>query len=64
MGGDVKRCRYIVAILLFCATAQAASLEWPQFGGPHRDFTSEELAEIERDAVEGDIDLWAPSSTA
>jgi L-glyceraldehyde 3-phosphate reductase len=30
----------------------------------HRDFTSEELAEIERDAVEGDIDLWAPSSTA
>jgi outer membrane protein assembly factor BamB len=41
MGGDVKRCSYVVATLLFCATARAASLEWPQFGGPHRDFTSD-----------------------
>jgi len=30
----------------------------------HLDFTAEELAEIERHAVEGDIDLWAASSTA
>jgi L-glyceraldehyde 3-phosphate reductase len=30
----------------------------------HLDFTAEELAKIERHAVEGDIDLWAPSSIA
>ena len=26
------------------------------------DFTAEELAEIDRYAVEGDVNLWAPSS--
>jgi L-glyceraldehyde 3-phosphate reductase len=30
----------------------------------HLDFTAAELAEIEGDAVEGEINLWAPSSDA
>jgi outer membrane protein assembly factor BamB len=58
MGGDVKRCRYIVAILLFCATAQAASLEWPQFGGPHRDFTSDSKGLANTWPESGPKKLW------
>jgi outer membrane protein assembly factor BamB len=41
LGGDMKHYSYLLATLLLSATAQAASLEWPQFGGPHRDFTSD-----------------------
>lgn len=31
----------LLAALLACAAMRAASLEWPQFGGPHRNFTSD-----------------------
>jgi hypothetical protein len=31
----------LFATLLACATASGASLEWPQFAGPHRNFTSD-----------------------
>ena len=30
----------------------------------HPDFSADELAEIDRDAVEGDINLWEGPSTA
>ena len=41
MGHNMKHCSYLFAALLLSATAQASPLEWPQFGGPHRDFTSD-----------------------
>ena len=37
----MKHCYYLIAALLTAATAGAGSLEWPQFAGPHRDFTSD-----------------------
>ena len=37
----MKHCRYLTALLLTAAAAEAGSLEWPQFAGPHRDFTSD-----------------------
>ena len=37
----MKHCKYLFMTILAAATAQAGSLEWPQFAGPHRDFTSD-----------------------
>ncbi len=45
--------------LLACAALQAASLEWPQFGGPHRNFTSDAQGLANSWPASGPKKLWS-----
>ncbi|MGA2132229.1 MAG: PQQ-binding-like beta-propeller repeat protein [Bryobacteraceae bacterium] len=49
----------ILAALLLCAAAQAASLEWPQFAGPHRNFTSDAQGLANTWPASGPKRLWS-----
>jgi outer membrane protein assembly factor BamB len=49
----------ILACLLICAAAQASSLEWPQFAGPHRNFTSDAKGLASAWPPEGPKKLWS-----
>jgi outer membrane protein assembly factor BamB len=48
----------ILACLLICAAMQASSLEWPQFAGPHRNFTSDAKGLANAWPPEGPKKLW------
>ena len=59
MGPVMKhRVRWLPA-LLACATAQCASLEWPQFAGPHRNFTSDATGLANSLPASGPKKLWS-----
>ncbi len=45
--------------LLACAALQAASLEWPQFAGPHRNFTSDAKGLANSWPAAGPKKLWS-----
>jgi outer membrane protein assembly factor BamB len=49
----------IVAALLICAAARGASLEWPQFAGPHRNFTSDAKGLANAWPAAGPKKLWS-----
>lgn len=55
----MKQWSFLLATLLLSATAQAASLEWPQFGGPHRDFTSDARGLANSWPSSGPKKLWS-----
>ena len=61
MGHDMKHFRYLLTALLLSATAQAGSLEWPQLGGPHRDFTSDAKGLANSWPSSGPKKLWSRS---
>ncbi|HLY19851.1 MAG TPA: PQQ-binding-like beta-propeller repeat protein [Bryobacteraceae bacterium] len=48
----------ILAVICMCATTQAASLEWPQFAGPHRNFTSDARGLANAWPASGPKKLW------
>jgi outer membrane protein assembly factor BamB len=47
------------AALLACAAASAASLEWPQFGGPHRNFTADSTGLANSWPAAGPKKVWS-----
>ncbi len=47
------------AAWLVCATLQGASLEWPQFAGPHRNFTSDATGLANSWPAAGPKKLWS-----
>jgi hypothetical protein len=49
----------LLAALLVCVTAQAGSLEWPQFAGPHRNFTSDAKGLANTWPSSGPKKLWS-----
>lgn len=49
----------LATALVFCAAAPAASLEWPQFGGPHRNFTSDATGLASKWPAAGPRKLWS-----
>ncbi len=49
----------LVAVLLICGTGWAASLEWPQFGGPHRNFTADVKGLPDKWPGSGPKKLWS-----
>ncbi|MGA2588433.1 MAG: PQQ-binding-like beta-propeller repeat protein [Bryobacteraceae bacterium] len=49
----------LLATLLVCATAQAGSLEWPQFAGPNRNFTSDAKGLANSWPSSGPKKLWS-----
>ena len=49
----------LVAVLLICGTGWAASLEWPQFGGPHRNFTADVKGLPDKWPASGPKKLWS-----
>jgi len=55
MGSVVK----FLAPLLACAALHAASLEWPQFAGPHRNFTSDVTGLANSWPASGPKKLWS-----
>jgi outer membrane protein assembly factor BamB len=55
MGTPVKA----LAVLLACAAAQAGSLEWPQYAGPHRNFTSDAKGLANVWPASGPKKLWS-----
>lgn len=48
-----------LAALLICATLWAGSLEWPQFAGPHRNFTSDAKGLANTWPAAGPKKLWS-----
>jgi len=54
----MKPCSTLVAALLACAAARAGSLEWPQFAGPHRNFTSDAKGLADRWPASGPKKIW------
>jgi hypothetical protein len=59
MGSVVKRHCCLFAALLGWAAAQGASLEWPQFAGPHRNFTSDAKGLANSWPASGPKKLWS-----
>lgn len=55
----MKYCGCLLALMLLCAAAQAASLEWPQLAGPHRDFTSDAKGLADSWPDTGPKKLWS-----
>ncbi len=55
----MKHLVHPLAALLACAVAQAASLEWPQFAGPHRNFTSDAKGLANSWPAAGPKKLWS-----
>src|SRR5215467_5438992 len=55
----MRRWSWLAATLLVTFSAQAASLEWPQFGGPHRDFTSHTTGLANSWPSSGPKKLWS-----
>jgi outer membrane protein assembly factor BamB len=49
----------LLTVLLACGTLHGASLEWPQFGGPHRDFTSDAKGLANSWPAAGPKKLWS-----
>ena len=49
----------LLTALLACVALQAASLEWPQFGGPHRNFTSDAKGLANAWPASGPKKLWS-----
>lgn len=49
----------LVSLLLVCNAAWAASLEWPQFGGPHRNFTADVKGLPDKWPAPGPKKLWS-----
>jgi outer membrane protein assembly factor BamB len=54
----MKHCEYLVTAMLAAANVQAGSLEWPQFAGPHRDFTSDTKGLANNWPSSGPRKLW------
>ena len=50
---------FLLAVPLVCAAAQAGSLEWPQFAGPHRNFTSDAKGLANTWPSSGPKKLWS-----
>ena len=50
---------HLFAALAACATAHGASLEWPQFAGPHRNFTSDAKGLANSWPAAGPKKLWS-----
>jgi outer membrane protein assembly factor BamB len=55
----MKHCCYLITALLTAAAAEAGSLEWPQFAGPHRDFTSDAKGLANTWPRSGPTRLWS-----
>ena len=55
----MKHLGYCLLAMLVYATAQAASLEWPQFAGPHRNFTSDAKGLANSWPSSGPKKLWS-----
>jgi outer membrane protein assembly factor BamB len=51
--------RYFVAFFSLAAVCPAASLDWPQFGGPHGDFTSDAKGLASSWPAAGPKKLWS-----
>ena len=49
----------LFAAVLACTTAQGGSLEWPQFAGPHRNFTSDAKGLANSWPASGPKKLWS-----
>lgn len=49
----------LLTALLACAALHAASLEWPQFGGPHRNFTADTKGLANSWPAAGPRRLWS-----
>jgi outer membrane protein assembly factor BamB len=49
----------VLAALVICATLRAGSLEWPQFAGPHRNFTSDAKGLANAWPAAGPKKLWS-----
>ena len=52
-------CAPLFAALLACAAVRAGSLEWPQFAGPHRNFTSDAKGLANSWPASGPKKLWS-----
>jgi len=55
----MRCCGYVAAMLFAAGTVGAGSLEWPQFGGPHRDFTSDAKGLANTWPSSGPKKLWS-----